>query len=201
MIDAANGGALMDKMPIAVRHLISNMTSNTHQFGIRGADQLRMANEIGAVDNLRLENQLTKLTLLVVTNMGSNLIKVGHLIISSLESNHSGQGRVRDHVHLNDSDLPLMTSRSSTTDSTISNTTVPVTITIKNASSRPFTISGGPDEAVSNWQPGVLANHEFQQHAVSIKYERHNSRPQDANRTISQYCEQLQSEGSNNLPS
>ncbi|RDX78662.1 hypothetical protein CR513_41025, partial [Mucuna pruriens] len=29
MIDAASGGALMDKMPAPARHLISNMTSNT----------------------------------------------------------------------------------------------------------------------------------------------------------------------------
>ncbi|RDY07184.1 hypothetical protein CR513_08725, partial [Mucuna pruriens] len=36
MIDAASGGALMDKTPVAARHLISNMASNTQQFGIRG---------------------------------------------------------------------------------------------------------------------------------------------------------------------
>ncbi|RDX69431.1 hypothetical protein CR513_51462, partial [Mucuna pruriens] len=39
MIDAASGGALMDKTPAVVRHLISNMASNTQQFGIRGASQ------------------------------------------------------------------------------------------------------------------------------------------------------------------
>ncbi|RDX68002.1 hypothetical protein CR513_53059, partial [Mucuna pruriens] len=32
-------GALMDKMPTAARHLISNMASNTQQFGIKGADR------------------------------------------------------------------------------------------------------------------------------------------------------------------
>ncbi|RDX95668.1 hypothetical protein CR513_21770, partial [Mucuna pruriens] len=32
--------------------------------------------------------------------MGSNRIKVGHLIINNLESNHFDQGRVRDHMHL-----------------------------------------------------------------------------------------------------
>ncbi|RDY05461.1 hypothetical protein CR513_10697, partial [Mucuna pruriens] len=65
MIDATSGGALMDKKPPAARHLISNMASNTQQFGIRGVSQLRLVNEIGAVDNLRLENQLTELTSLV----------------------------------------------------------------------------------------------------------------------------------------
>ncbi|RDX83524.1 Retrovirus-related Pol polyprotein from transposon 17.6, partial [Mucuna pruriens] len=62
MIDAASGGALMDKMPAAARHLISNMASNTQQFGIREPSQTRMVNEIGAAFNQRLENQLTELT-------------------------------------------------------------------------------------------------------------------------------------------
>ncbi|RDX67630.1 hypothetical protein CR513_53470, partial [Mucuna pruriens] len=57
MIDIASGGALMDKTRAAARHLISNMASNTQQFGIRGADPSRMVNEISVVDNLSLENQ------------------------------------------------------------------------------------------------------------------------------------------------
>ncbi|RDX87323.1 hypothetical protein CR513_31217, partial [Mucuna pruriens] len=65
MIDAAGGEALMDKTPPAARHLISNMASNTHQFGIRGPGQSRMVNEIGAASNQRLDNQLTELTSLV----------------------------------------------------------------------------------------------------------------------------------------
>ncbi|RDX74885.1 hypothetical protein CR513_45323, partial [Mucuna pruriens] len=39
MIDATNGGELMDKTPAVARHLISNMASNTQQFGIRGPSQ------------------------------------------------------------------------------------------------------------------------------------------------------------------
>ncbi|RDX89401.1 hypothetical protein CR513_28870, partial [Mucuna pruriens] len=50
MIDAASGGALMDKTPV---------------FGIKGPSQSRMVNEIGATFNLRLENQLFELTYLV----------------------------------------------------------------------------------------------------------------------------------------
>ncbi|RDX87492.1 hypothetical protein CR513_31034, partial [Mucuna pruriens] len=46
MIDAASGGALMDKMPTAARHLISNMASNTQQFGIKGAGQPQMLTEL-----------------------------------------------------------------------------------------------------------------------------------------------------------
>ncbi|RDX84278.1 hypothetical protein CR513_34689, partial [Mucuna pruriens] len=56
MIDAASGGALMDKTPAAGRHLISNMASNTQQFGIRGPSQSWMVNEISATSNQRLEN-------------------------------------------------------------------------------------------------------------------------------------------------
>ncbi|RDX69571.1 hypothetical protein CR513_51304, partial [Mucuna pruriens] len=65
MIDATSGGALMDKTPAAARHLISNMASNTQQFGIRGPNSSRSVNEIGVASNQRLENQLTELTSLV----------------------------------------------------------------------------------------------------------------------------------------
>ncbi|RDY06103.1 hypothetical protein CR513_09963, partial [Mucuna pruriens] len=65
MIDVATGGALMDKTPTTTRHLISNMASNTQQFGIKGAIPSWLVNEVGAVDNLRQENQLTELTSLV----------------------------------------------------------------------------------------------------------------------------------------
>ncbi|RDY01401.1 hypothetical protein CR513_15278, partial [Mucuna pruriens] len=49
MIDAASGGALMDKTPAATRGAIMN----------------KIVNEVGTIDNLRLENQLIELTLLV----------------------------------------------------------------------------------------------------------------------------------------
>ncbi|RDX72038.1 hypothetical protein CR513_48530, partial [Mucuna pruriens] len=62
MIDAASGGALMDKMPAIAMHLISNMASNTQQFGTRGVATSWMVNEVGVIDNLRLENQLIELT-------------------------------------------------------------------------------------------------------------------------------------------
>ncbi|RDX80231.1 hypothetical protein CR513_39239, partial [Mucuna pruriens] len=65
MIDVASGGALIDKTPTTTRYLISNMASNTQQFEIKGANRLQMVNKISAVDNLRLENQLTELTSLV----------------------------------------------------------------------------------------------------------------------------------------
>nr|KYP41233.1 hypothetical protein KK1_037397 [Cajanus cajan] len=72
MIDAASGGALMDKTPNAARQLISNMAANTQQFGFRGT--VKGVNEmaIGAgsssvcgVDNQRLENKINELTTMV----------------------------------------------------------------------------------------------------------------------------------------
>ncbi|RDY13905.1 hypothetical protein CR513_01119, partial [Mucuna pruriens] len=65
MIDAASGGALIDKTAAAARHLISNMASNTQQFGIEGPNPSLVVNENGAASNQRLENQLIELTSLV----------------------------------------------------------------------------------------------------------------------------------------
>ncbi|RDY04842.1 hypothetical protein CR513_11399, partial [Mucuna pruriens] len=65
MFDAASGGALMDKTSVVARHLISNTASNTQQFGTRGTIEPRMVNEVGMIDNPRLENQLAELTSLV----------------------------------------------------------------------------------------------------------------------------------------
>ncbi|RDX94811.1 hypothetical protein CR513_22775, partial [Mucuna pruriens] len=142
MIDTVSGGALMDKTPIVARHLISNMTSNTQQFGIREPSQSRMVNEIGTASNLRLENQLSELTSLMrqlvvgqhqpnmaskvcgictsmehptdlcptlqETDMGSNHIRTGHLIISSMEDNHFGQDRIEGLIQRRDLDLHRM---------------------------------------------------------------------------------------------
>ncbi|RDY11464.1 hypothetical protein CR513_03872, partial [Mucuna pruriens] len=65
MIDATSGGAVMDKTLVAARHLISNMACNMQQFGTRGATTSQMVNEVGAIHNLTLGNQLTELTSLV----------------------------------------------------------------------------------------------------------------------------------------
>ncbi|RDY12865.1 hypothetical protein CR513_02292, partial [Mucuna pruriens] len=48
MVDAASGGALMDKTPVIVRDLIFNMASNTQQFEIKGGvGTSRVVSEIG----------------------------------------------------------------------------------------------------------------------------------------------------------
>ncbi|RDX84629.1 hypothetical protein CR513_34294, partial [Mucuna pruriens] len=143
MIDASSREALMDKTLAAARHLISNMVSNTQHFGIRGPNQSRMVNEIGAASNQRLENQMTELTSLVRqlvvgqhqpamaakvcgictsvehpltcaplskklswTNQritGNSCIRIGHLIVSSMEDIHFGQDRIRGYTQLSNS--------------------------------------------------------------------------------------------------
>ena len=65
MIDAASGGTLMDKTPIAARQLISNMATNYKQFGTRVvAPSKAAANEVSismVANNQRLQNKLIEL--------------------------------------------------------------------------------------------------------------------------------------------
>ncbi|RDX81714.1 hypothetical protein CR513_37567, partial [Mucuna pruriens] len=84
------------------------------------------------------------------------------------------------------------TSRLSTANSAISSPTFPTIAAIENAASRKFSIFGGSNEVASNQQPRVPTICELQQHEIPAKYDRHHSRPQDADRT---------SAGSSNLPS
>ncbi|RDY10785.1 hypothetical protein CR513_04634, partial [Mucuna pruriens] len=137
MIDVASGGALMDKTLVVARQMISNMASNTQRFGIRGASQSRMVNEIDTMDNLRLENQLTKMTSLV-----------RQLAIGQHQPSIAARvcGICTSVEHPTDMCPTLQEIELSTTDSTILDITIPATATTENASSRKFTISGGPDE-------------------------------------------------------
>ncbi|RDX72685.1 hypothetical protein CR513_47787, partial [Mucuna pruriens] len=224
MIDAASGGALMDKMPTTARHLISNMASNTEQFGIKGPSQTRMVNEIGAASNQRLENQLTELTSLVrqlvvgqhqpamaakvcgictsvehPTDMCPTLQEtesdqpenVGAIatwktaISARTESRTICNPTIRIHTeHLSEA------GRLSTADSAIPSTTFPAaTTTAENAYSRKLSISGRPDEAACNQQPGVPTICELQQYAVPAEHDHHHPGPQNADWPVSQYCE------------
>ncbi|RDX76820.1 hypothetical protein CR513_43146, partial [Mucuna pruriens] len=210
MIDAASGGALMDKTPAAARHLISNMASNTQQFGIKGASQPRMVNEIDAVDNLRLENQLTELTSLVsiaakVCGICTSMEHPTNMCptLQETESDHresvgaiSGYQYGKKPYQIWEASILAKAESRAICSSMIwtysERTTIPAAAIIESASSRQLTISRGPDEVVSNSQPGVLANHELQQYAVPAKYERHHPRPQGVNRILAR---------SNNLPS
>nr|XP_023895404.1 uncharacterized protein LOC112007302 [Quercus suber] len=62
MIDAASGGALVDKTPEATRNLIANMAANSQQFGTRLNPPSKHVNEVNISS---LEQQIASLTFLV----------------------------------------------------------------------------------------------------------------------------------------
>ena len=62
MIDAASGGALVNKTPEGARQLISNMAENSQQFGTRADVRTKVVNE---VDHSNIANQISDLTALV----------------------------------------------------------------------------------------------------------------------------------------
>ncbi|XP_062109887.1 uncharacterized protein LOC133821759 [Humulus lupulus] len=67
MIDAASGGALVDKTPAAARSLISNMAANSQQFGIRQEHMStsRRVNEVQTTVDNQLGQQIAQLTSVV----------------------------------------------------------------------------------------------------------------------------------------
>ena len=62
MIDAASGGALVDKTLEAARNLIANMAANSQQFGTRLDPPFKHVNEVNISS---LEQQIVSLTSLV----------------------------------------------------------------------------------------------------------------------------------------
>ena len=68
MIDAASGGALVDKTPAVARDLIANMAANSQQFGMRSIASSRSVYDVhqsSLVDQQRMEHRLDELTSLV----------------------------------------------------------------------------------------------------------------------------------------
>ncbi|RDX85389.1 hypothetical protein CR513_33423, partial [Mucuna pruriens] len=169
MIDATSGGALMDKTPTTTRHLISNMA---------GPSQSQMMNEIGAASNLRLENQLSKLTSLVrqlaVGQHQPNLaVKVCGIctfvdptdLCPTLQETESDQPKNVGAI------VAWKTTNSARTESRA----------LCSSEIRTYT------ERTSR-----ITICKLQQHAVPAKYERHHPIPQNADKI---------SAGSSNLPS
>ncbi|XP_027157971.1 uncharacterized protein LOC113759592 [Coffea eugenioides] len=62
MVDAASGGALVNKTTDEAKRLISNMTENSQQFGVKSEGVTRRVNKVNHSD---LVNRLTELTALV----------------------------------------------------------------------------------------------------------------------------------------
>ncbi|RDY11426.1 hypothetical protein CR513_03922, partial [Mucuna pruriens] len=195
MIDAASGGALMDKTPVAARHLIFNMASNT-----QGADQPRMLTELTSLVRQLAIGQHQRSIVARVYGICTSVEHPTDLCptLQETESNHPESvgaiatilvgAKSRFICSSTIWTCPECTSRSSrlsTAESAISSTTFPTIAAIESSSSRKLAIFGGPDEAASNKQSGVPTKYELQQHAIPAKYEHHHLRPQDANRTTS----------------
>ena len=70
MIDAASGGALVDKTPKATRNLIANMAANSQQFGTRLDPLSKHVNEVNISS---LEQQIAGLTSLVCQMVVGNM--------------------------------------------------------------------------------------------------------------------------------
>ena len=62
MIDAASGGALVDKTPEVARNLIANMAANSQQFGTTLDPPSKHVNEVNISS---LEQQIASLTSLI----------------------------------------------------------------------------------------------------------------------------------------
>ncbi|RDY00004.1 hypothetical protein CR513_16867, partial [Mucuna pruriens] len=176
MIDAASGGALMDKTSAAARHLISNMVSNTQQFGIRGANQSRIQHQPSATARVCgictfVEHPTDMCPTLQETK--SNYPKsvgaiggyyYGKQLYHIWKAAVSARAKFKAICSSAIRTCPKCTSKTNrllTTDSTILSTIVPVTTTTENANSRQFTISRRPNDAISNQQLGVPTNHEL----------------------------------------
>jgi hypothetical protein len=82
IIDVASGGALIDKTPEAARQLISNMATNSKQFGTRGDFPSKRVNE---ADISNLENKVNDLTSLVHSLACGNVQQVKVCSICSLQ--------------------------------------------------------------------------------------------------------------------
>ncbi|RDX94468.1 hypothetical protein CR513_23137, partial [Mucuna pruriens] len=151
-------------MPTVARHLISNMASNTQQFGIRG-----VARPIPNVRKLAMGQHQSIIVARVYgicTSMehptymcptlqeteSDHLESVGSIVVpAESESRAIPSSKIRTRLE------HASKSKQLSVKSEIPTTIVPTTTTIKSVTTRQLTISGGPDEAVGYKQPGVSA--------------------------------------------
>ncbi|XP_052172198.1 uncharacterized protein LOC127788126 [Diospyros lotus] len=95
LVDAAYGGALVEKTPAAARDLISKMAQNAQQFGTRLNTPMKTVNEVGfaaPMDQRRIENRLEELTSTVrqlALDQNQPQITQNHAMESSLEDRFS----------------------------------------------------------------------------------------------------------------
>ena len=70
MVDAASGGAFVDKTPEAARTLMSTMAANSQQFGARREPLIRKVNEVGSSTMEREMADLKSLVKQLIANQG-----------------------------------------------------------------------------------------------------------------------------------
>ncbi|RDY07739.1 hypothetical protein CR513_08107, partial [Mucuna pruriens] len=91
---------------LRLENQLTELTSLVRQLAIR-QHQPSIATRVCGICT-SMEHLTDMCPTLQETDMESSHIRVGHLIISSLESNHFSQGRVKGHMQLNDSDPSRM---------------------------------------------------------------------------------------------
>ena len=76
MIDAASGGALVDKTSIEARNLIANMAAKSQQFGDRHETPIRRVHVVGMASS-HFDQQLANLTQVVQT-LATSVANISH---------------------------------------------------------------------------------------------------------------------------
>ncbi|RDY13867.1 hypothetical protein CR513_01150, partial [Mucuna pruriens] len=150
MIDAVSSGALMDKTLAIVRHLISNMASNTQQFGTRGVVTSRVVNEVGMIDNLRhlAVGQHQPSALIRVCGICTSVEHLTNMCptLQEIESDNAEIfGSIGGYQY---GRQPYPSQQYDVANSEIPNTTVPTIATTIAFTIRQFTFNGRVDEAI-----------------------------------------------------
>ncbi|MCH79740.1 hypothetical protein A2U01_0000496 [Trifolium medium] len=89
IVDAASGGALVDKTPDAARNLIENMAANAQQFGTRMEGQSKVVNEVhtSLADQQRVENR-NMIHSPTLTTLVGEIIRISNM---AMFQNHSSK--------------------------------------------------------------------------------------------------------------
>ncbi|RDX99887.1 hypothetical protein CR513_16998, partial [Mucuna pruriens] len=198
MIVAASGGALMDKAPATARYLISNMATSNHRLENKLAELTSLVRQLAVgqhqptiaakvSDICTSVEHCTDLCPTLQETESDQPENVGAIVWKTTISAKTESRAICSSTIQTHTECASKTSRLSTADFAVSNTTFPAIAATENATTRQFSISGGPDEA----QSGVPAIRELQQHAVPEEYDRHHPGPQNANRTVIQHYEPI----------
>ncbi|RDY08168.1 hypothetical protein CR513_07631, partial [Mucuna pruriens] len=155
MIDAANGGALMDKKPAAARYLISNMAKAREPI-----DRIDITGETACCWTTPTNHYNQSCGICTSVEHPTDLCPTLQKIesdqpesVGAIGGNQFGKQPYQNWPLDNQTESRVI----SIAESAISSTTFPTAAVTEIATSRQFSISGGPDEATCSQQFG-LAN-------------------------------------------